>query len=219
MFRWLKKDTKEQDPGSKNGSTAGELFINGNQAAQVVKKLIAQARQEKWSPVLSIKLVCTNCEAAVTLRKDSETEFAFVSADGSYKPGNFEDPLICCKCQGTNFRVIVLQKTLKDGFKEALPELAATDQDPGAGFREDGTGNLIRDRTLRRADGFEALWNSIQYYVDLEDDINTRYTFDMVNGRYLDSTIHGLLHYNYRDQRAITILKEQNGNYWYSVEG
>ena len=92
------------------------------------------------------------------------------------------------------------------------------DQNPEVGFREDITGNLIVDRTLRKVSGFDTLWIRILSVVDQEDQINTRFTFDMVNGRYLDRTIPGLLLYNYQLQKTIIILKDQTGNFWYSIE-
>ncbi len=203
---------------SKKSPPGEDLIITGTKAASVVNKLILQARKEKWSPTYSIKLICTNCEAPVTLKKTSATEFAFLSAKGSYRPGGLEDSIECSKCEGANFRVSIQPKTLEECLKEALSELTPTDQNPEVGFREDITGNLIRDRTLRKVSGFKSLWIRILSVVDQEDQINTEFTFDMVNGKYLDRTIPGLLLYNYQYQKTITILKDQSGNYWYSIE-
>lgn len=203
---------------SKNSLSGEDMVISGTQAASVVKKLLLQARQEKWNPTYSIKLICTNCEAPVTLKKTSVTEFSFLSAKGSYRPEGLEDSLKCEKCEGTSFRLLVHPKTLSECLKEALSELTLTDQNPEVGFREDRTGNLIQDRTLRKVSGFESLWSRIQSVVDQEDQINTRFTFDMVNGRYLEKTIHGLLLYNCENEKTIIILKDQNGCYWYSIE-
>ncbi len=211
---------KESTPPatSKQNPPGEDQIITGTQAASVVNKLILRARKEKWSPTYSIVLFCTNCEAPVTLKKDSATEFVFVSAKGSFMPGGLEDSIKCSICEGTNFKVSVQPKTLEAMLKEALLELKPIDQNPEVGFREDITGNLIIDRTLRKVSGFDALWIRILSVVDQEDQINTKFSFDMVNGRYLDRTILGLLLYNYQFQKTIIILKDQTGNFWYSIE-
>jgi len=77
---------------------------------------------------------------------------------------------------------------------------------------------MVRDSTLRKALTFDDLWQAIAMAVDPQGDINPRYTFNIIGVRYLDRGVPGIAHHNRARNILTTIIKDRDGNYWYSVE-
>lgn len=192
-------------------------LISGDEAARETSKLVATSEKEGWSPTYSIVLNCAECSSQTSIGV-GESGYHFVSPDGSFHPGGFVESLKCSRCEGTRFLLALKPTTFHEALEKALSELEATEQSPGVGFREDGTGHLIVDRTLMEASSFDVLWERIRDTVDQRGNINTRFDFDMLHGRYLDTHIPAVLHYSYKTNTTVTVLRDGNGSYWYSVE-
>jgi hypothetical protein len=197
--------------------------IQGKDAGRLVTEIIQLAEREGWNPIASVKLGCVSCGAPVSLRSGGRfsSRFAFIHSDGRYgEMQELDKPVSCKKCNGDSFRVIVKPTTFKDWIRETLTRIKPSDQNPGVGFREDRTGTLIRDPRLRHTSTFEELWSIIGRYIDPLGDFNPDYQFDMIGTRYLDRKVCGLAHSNKnkRPEMLTTIIKDEDGHFWYSVE-
>jgi hypothetical protein len=193
--------------------------VQGKDAGTQIEKLILAAQQENWSPIPSITLHCINCDAPVSLHEGLSTPYDFVQSGAKgtvLKPMN--QPLVCMRCGTESFRLTVQPTPFKAWLQDSLQNVRASDQDPALGFRDDETGELVRDRTLVRAGTFDDLWRAISRSVNPLGGFNPNFTFNMIGMHYLDREVPGLAHFNQKTNVLTTILKDESGNYWYSVE-
>jgi len=177
-------------------------MIRGRDAARETRKLVAVSEKEGWNPIYSLVLNCTKCSSPTSIGV-SESGYHFVSPDGSFSRGGFEQPLKCGNCSGTSFLLGVKPTTFRQALAEAVSELETTEQDPDAGFREDQAGQLVIDRSLKHASTFDALWDGICHAVDQGGDMNRQFHFDTVHGRYLEARIPAICHYNYKTRTTV----------------
>jgi hypothetical protein len=196
-------------------------------AGTIVKAAIAVARRAGYNPIASIKLNCIKCNSPVSLHEglSEKLYYNFIHSDGKYGQCQpMDQPLACENCAGDRFRMTVRPTSFRDWLSDALSRVKASDQDPAVGFRDHETGGLFRDSTLMRASNFDDLWQAISRYVDPFGGFNSDYTFDLIfvrdiqRTRYLDKEVPGLAHFNKQTKTLTTIIKDESGNYWYSVE-
>lgn len=131
------------------------------------------------------------------------------------------EPLICDTCGKSIFLVLVNSKSFRDALKEALSNLAASEQYSGGLFFEKISGNNYFDPSLKMASSFDILWEQIRSIVNQQPDstINTNYKFNMVYaGRNLEQPIHAICHFNKTTRITVIIHKDVDSNYWFSVE-
>jgi len=193
-------------------------LVTGAEAGQHMAQLVRQACGEGWNPIPSVTFQCVRCESSISLTQGllSCDPFVFIHPNGQCQP--LEDPLQCSKCGAGEFHVTVRPTTFREWLRGILVQASPSDQDPAVGFREDQTGQMVRDSTLRKALTFDDLWQAIAMAVDPQGDINPRYTFNIIGVRYLDRGVPGIAHHNRARNILTTIIKDRDGNYWYSVE-
>jgi hypothetical protein len=216
FFQW-----KSDDP--MKGAQLSEIpsEFQGKDAGVLIQKVIEIALGEGWNPIPSIKLHCKSCNAPVSLNQGllSTTPFVFIHSDGRYGQCQpLEKPLVCKNCTTDLFRVTIQPIQFRDWLRDALVHVKPSDQDPSIGFRDDETGELIFDTLLMRVSSFDELWQAISRHVDPFGDFNPDYSFNMIRTHYLDRDVPGLAHFNKKTNVLTIIIKDEKGNYWYSVE-
>jgi len=211
--------------------------IRGSDIPTQIQDIIDATRKEGFNPIASVKLYCTECNAAISLKEGgafSPDIYEFIHSEdrrnGVIQPIN--EPLVCEQCNGNTFQLKIRPVTFKDWLRETLPLVRMTDQDPAFGFRDKDTGELFLDPLLKRASSFDGVWKAIASYVDPFGDINPHFEYDMTfdgQNRYrrIDRRVPGLRHVNYRARLEssykkvkvlVTILIYKDGSHWYSIE-
>jgi len=146
--------------------------------------------------------------------------FVFIHSAGQYgQTQPFEEAIHCEKCGGDLFHINVRPTQFKDWLRETLTRVKPSDQDPAVGFRDGETGRTVRDPRLVRAGTFDEMWRTISPYVDTFGDLNPDYEFDMIRSRHIARRVPGLAHANRNTARLVTVIKDQEGGFWFDVEG